>query len=38
LDEFRRIFCEYDYVNEDLADRIIIDLKEIIKANKMDLA
>lgn len=36
LDEFRKLFCEYDYSNlKDVAERIIVDLKEIIKANNL---
>lgn len=37
IDEFKKIFCQYDYLNELPADRIITDLKEIIKANKYNL-
>lgn len=36
MDEFRKLFCEYDYSNlKDVAERIVVDLKEIIKANNL---
>lgn len=36
MDEFRKLFCEYDYSNlKDVAERIVVDLKEIIKANHL---
>ncbi|CAD8059172.1 unnamed protein product [Paramecium sonneborni] len=34
-EEFKRFFFDYDYVKEDFAERIIIDLREIIRANKL---
>ncbi|CAD8144291.1 unnamed protein product [Paramecium octaurelia] len=35
FEEFKRIFFDYDYVKEDFAERIIIDLREIIRANNL---
>lgn len=38
LDEFSKIFCAYDFSDlKDKAQQIIIDLKEIVKANKYDI-
>lgn len=38
FDEFRHIFCDYDFSDlKDVAARIITDLKEIIKANNLNL-
>ncbi|CAD8144176.1 unnamed protein product [Paramecium pentaurelia] len=34
-EEFKKIFFDYDYVKEDFAERIIIDLREIIRANNL---
>lgn len=39
LEEFKNIFCNYDFSDlTDVAERIITDLKEIIKANNLNLA
>ncbi|CAD8095363.1 unnamed protein product [Paramecium sonneborni] len=36
IDEFKKLFCDYDYSNlKDVAERLIVDLKEIIKANNL---
>lgn len=38
LDEFKEIFCNYEFINvADKAERIIIDLKEVVKARKLNL-
>ncbi|KAM3146320.1 hypothetical protein pb186bvf_001665 [Paramecium bursaria] len=38
-DEFKRLFQEVDFSNiDDVADRMIFELKEIVKANKLDLS
>lgn len=38
MDEFKEIFCYYDYVNvNDKSEKIIIDLREVIKARNLNL-
>ncbi|CAD8076940.1 unnamed protein product [Paramecium sonneborni] len=37
LDEFKEIFCKYEFINTDKAERIIIDLKEVVKARKLNI-
>jgi len=38
MEEFKNIFCNYDFSDlNDVAGRIITDLKEIIKANNLNL-
>ncbi|CAK94760.1 unnamed protein product (macronuclear) [Paramecium tetraurelia] len=38
LDEFKEIFCNYEFINiSDKAERIIIDLREVVKARKLNL-
>ena len=38
MDEFKHIFCDIDFSDlDDIAGRIITDLKEIIKANNLNL-
>ena len=38
MEEFKKIFVDYDFIDiNDKASRIITDLKEIVKANKIDL-
>lgn len=37
LDEFKEIFCNYEFINTDKAERIIIDLKEVVKARKLNI-